>query len=426
MKIFGQSIIVGALLCSTSAYANPPAWTISESSGQVNVLRPGITEVGTRGKALKAGDVIATGKAGRAVLVRGGEYLVISANSRIAIAQPKEGSMTQIVQSFGNAVFKIQKKTTPHFAVQTPYLAAVVKGTTFSVTVEEGGASVQVTEGRVQVSTTDGGASHLVIPGEIGLVRSGMPGRLSVKGDQNVDIDSPTPPPVTAPASPVANDMVQAGDEGSEPASGEKTVVAKIEEAIGEGAVDLGRMSDGMVTGNSTLVAMVTRSVPEQRPSMSDVPDRAPEPKPALEVVPTPVVDQLPAAPVPDEVVDSLPPVEVTDVILPPAPAELAEVEVPCNCGDENVPSVEGAPADKEVEVAALDPDGDDKSHGKHKFKDKDDDDDKGHGKGKFKDKDDNGKGHGKHKFKDKDDDDNKGHGKGKNNDDNDGDDKDV
>lgn len=336
MKLFSKSMIVGALFCSTSAFANSPAWTISESSGTVNVLRPGVTEAGTRGKALKAGDVIATGKAGRAVLVRGGEYLVVSANSRIAIAQPKSGSMTQIVQSFGNAVFKIQKKTTPHFAVQTPYLAAVVKGTTFSVTVEEGGASVQVTEGRVEVSTTDGGASHLVVPGEIGLVRSGMPGRLMIKGDDTKTIDSPTPRAIVAPASPVSNDIAQAGDASAEPAAKEESVAVKIEEAIGEGAVDLGKMSDGMVTGNSTLVAMVTQPVPVQRPAAVDLaaPPADPAPAPAVEAPVTAVVDQLPAAPTPVDVVEPAPavetpapaPVVVADVVPLPAPAETPDV----------------------------------------------------------------------------------------------------
>jgi hypothetical protein len=440
MKLFGQSMIVGALLCSTSAYANPPSWTISESSGPVNLLRPGVTEAGTRGKALKAGDVIATGKAGRAVLVRGGEYLVVSANSRIAIAQPKSGSMTQIVQSFGNAVFKIQKKATPHFAVQTPYLAAVVKGTTFSVTVEEGGASVQVTEGRVEVSTTDGGASHLVIPGEIGLVRSGMPGRLMIKGDDTKTIDSPTPPSAVVPASPVATEIAQANDPAADSAVAEQSVAAKIEEAIGEGAVDLAKVSDGMVTGNSTLIAMVTQPAPTPRISSTE----APEPSPAAEPAPAPAVDappasavepptaqtgeQLPPAPVLVEVVEALPPAPVVEEISSPVPVLVADVApLPASVTEE-------APTVKEVEIALLikdegkggapdkskdveqdtgknkdvDDDVKDKDNGNDKDKakndavgnsngngnnfdtdDEDDDDAKGNGKGKSKDKDD-------------------------------------
>src|SRR3546814_1605096 len=67
-----------------------------------------------------------------------------------------------IVESAGNIVFSIKKKLTPHFGVQTPYLAAVVKGTTFSVTVDGTGASVQVVEGAVEVSTLDGGARDLI------------------------------------------------------------------------------------------------------------------------------------------------------------------------------------------------------------------------------------------------------------------------
>src|SRR3546814_6588562 len=78
-----------------------------------------------------------TGPNARAVLVRGEEYAIVAPNTRLEIADPaKSGGLWQIVESAGNIVFSIKKKLTPHFGVQTPYLAAVVKGTTFSVTVD--------------------------------------------------------------------------------------------------------------------------------------------------------------------------------------------------------------------------------------------------------------------------------------------------
>jgi hypothetical protein len=189
--------VMGWLFSTTAAYAGSPGWTVSEASGSVAISRAGLSNAvfnrtAAKGGKVTEGDIIATGANGRAVIVRGEEYVIVAPNSRLRIVNTTEtNTLTQFFQSAGNSVFKIKKKMTPHFGVQTPYLAAVVKGTTFSVTVTPTGAAVQVTEGRVQVSTLDGAATHLVIPGEIGMVSQGMPYRLTVQGAEPQIIDSP-------------------------------------------------------------------------------------------------------------------------------------------------------------------------------------------------------------------------------------------
>ena len=186
------SLSAVALLCSSTAWAGAPQWTVSESSGPVNIIQAGTTKVAQRGGALSIGDVIETGALGRAVLVRGQEYLVLSPNSRLGIADPaRSGGFIQIVQNWGSAIFKIEKKTEKHFAVKTPYLAAVVKGTTFNITVDDKGARVQVTEGRVEVATPDGKAVSMILPGEMGLVSAADVMRLRVQGLESRSIDSP-------------------------------------------------------------------------------------------------------------------------------------------------------------------------------------------------------------------------------------------
>ncbi len=59
-------------------------------------------------------------------------------------------------------LYKVKRTGTPHFAVETPMLAAVVKGTTFTVAVDDERAAVQVTEGVVEVSSENGLARRLV------------------------------------------------------------------------------------------------------------------------------------------------------------------------------------------------------------------------------------------------------------------------
>ena len=224
MSIARGTLLVVSLMASGAAYAGTPGWSVSEVSGPVFVGKPGLSKTSTvtRGAALSAGDIVSTGKGGRAVIVRGGEYLTVAPNTQLQLTEPKAGAFTQIVQSFGNVVFKIQKKTTPHFQVKTPYLAAVVKGTTFSVTVTPAGASVQVTEGLVQVASLDGLASRFVSPGEIGMISASAPGQLSVLGTPS----APSGGAAVIGAAPVAD--APSADTPAEPAAAPVSDVAEV------------------------------------------------------------------------------------------------------------------------------------------------------------------------------------------------------
>jgi hypothetical protein len=249
------------LLSSCSAFAAVPGWTISESSGQVSIIAPGVSKVAQRGGAVSVGEVVTTGANGRAVLVRGEEYLIVSPNTRIRVADPaRSGGMTQIMELFGNTIFRIKKMATPHFGVQTPYLAAVVKGTTFSVTVTERGASVQVVEGRVEVSTRDGGASYMVLPGDIASVNAGALSQLNVAGRENQVIMSEGPK-ANAPDMLPEPDDTMTGEMAAEAA--ETPMMTVIGTAVSEGPVSLEAMSGGMVKGDTAMTAMTATMVSE-------------------------------------------------------------------------------------------------------------------------------------------------------------------
>ena len=210
--------LLALIMLSGPAYAGTRDWKISESSGRVVVESGGTSKSAARGASLKAGDAVSTSSNSRAVIVRGGEYVVISPNSRVRITKPEEsGAITQIFQYVGSALFKIEKKETPHFGVKTPFLAAVVKGTTFNVTVTKAGATVQVTEGRVEVSTLDGGAGDLIVPGRIARVDANDRQLLKVMGADEKSIRSPLPVSSEEQAndqavSPTATEFEEAGD----------------------------------------------------------------------------------------------------------------------------------------------------------------------------------------------------------------------
>jgi FecR protein len=317
MRIARTSLIVASLLTTGAAFAGAPGWTISESSGKVAVLSTGVVKVAVRGGTLATGDFVTTGGNGRAVLVRGEEYLVVAPNSRIRVADPaKSGAMTQIIEHFGNVIYKIKKMTMPHFAVETPFLAAVVKGTTFSVTVTEKGASVQVVEGRVEVATRDGGASYMVLPGDIGSVSAGALSTLNVQGRETRTIQSSSPAAAAPKVEPVAASLSdQADDSQSAVTVHAETVPAEtvIAEAVGEGPVRLDTVSNGMVKGDSSLLAMIAVASAPARPSVPLVEGTVESVGTVTALPPTPAV----AAPTPT-------PVPTPSPVGTPAPAPVA------------------------------------------------------------------------------------------------------
>jgi hypothetical protein len=149
------------------ALAQVPAWIVTDSGGAAELHRNGRHQPLRRGVRLQPGDTVATGPNGRASLARGREFIVVSPGTRLTIptAAQQDGGLTQIIQQIGRAVFNIERRPVQHFRVQTPHLAAIVRGTVFTVTVDGRGCRVAVSEGQVQVVNHDGSQSQLVDPG---------------------------------------------------------------------------------------------------------------------------------------------------------------------------------------------------------------------------------------------------------------------
>jgi len=244
-----RKIIIGLapLLLATggAAIAAPGAWSVSEVSGTVRLNENGKSRAAVRGALLSSGATIVTGPGSRAVIVRGQEFVIISPQTqlRVPVAAQSRGGIMQMIADFGTAVFNIKKKSTPHFGVQTPYLAAVVKGTTFTVTIGPEGGSVQVTEGLVEVSTLDGGAAELITPGKIAQVGASDLYRLNVDGGVSRSTRSGNAPAVGSAASR-AKPAAYAG-----PAGGSIVITG----AVGEDRLDLANATNGLVNAEPAV-----------------------------------------------------------------------------------------------------------------------------------------------------------------------------
>jgi FecR protein len=168
----------------SGAIAQDAAWHVGKSSGEVWISNSGVQKVSiTDQTILQPGDDIRTGQTGRILLVRGQESMLISPNSIVSIPKMnKDGMSTVITQQAGSILLEVEKRNVKHFEVETPYLAAVVKGTQFRVTVEKQGTSVDVLRGQVEVQDFKSGQYALIVPGQTAKVSTeGSPG-LSLSG----------------------------------------------------------------------------------------------------------------------------------------------------------------------------------------------------------------------------------------------------
>ena len=183
----------------TAAIADDNNWHVSNISGNVWVTVGGVQQASLSPSSIvKPGDSIRTGQNGRALLVHGEEYMLISPNSAIEIPkETKQGLLTTIIQRAGSVVLEVEKRNVKHFEVETPQLAAVVKGTRFRVSVEKDSSYVDVLRGQVEVSDLKSGQYALIQPGQtakvsaqrsglslsgsgtLGSIQQGMPGRSS-------------------------------------------------------------------------------------------------------------------------------------------------------------------------------------------------------------------------------------------------------
>ncbi|MGC2779843.1 MAG: FecR family protein [Bradyrhizobium sp.] len=164
------ALIAACLLGATPAAlaADGEPWLVGKSSGEVWVTTPGAAQVSLGGdQELKPGDMIRTGPSGRVRLTRGAETIVIAPNSEVGLpAAAKDGMATTILQRAGSILLDVEKRNVQHFEVETPYLAAVVKGTQFSVTISGRSTKVEVSRGQVQVSDFKTGQIAQVMPGQ--------------------------------------------------------------------------------------------------------------------------------------------------------------------------------------------------------------------------------------------------------------------
>jgi len=155
-------------------------WVAVKLRGQVLQLVEGDWAKLQRGDVVPDDRVIRTLGNGRVDLQRDAEVISLGGNTQIQIRDKAGKRFTTVQQHFGTVEIEAEVRNVQHFAVETPFLAAVVKGTHFIVKTSKTGSSVKVTRGRVEVSDNESGAHVLVPAGQQATVSA--TGEISVSG----------------------------------------------------------------------------------------------------------------------------------------------------------------------------------------------------------------------------------------------------
>jgi hypothetical protein len=133
-----------------------------------------------RGDIVSDDRVLRTLMNGRAELQRGKEVITLAPNTQIQIHDRDGQLFTTVQEYFGTVEVDAEARNVQHFAVQTPYLAAVVKGTHFTVVTTKSGSSVEVGRGQVAVRSSVTGLRTVLSVGQEAKV--GVDGTIYVDG----------------------------------------------------------------------------------------------------------------------------------------------------------------------------------------------------------------------------------------------------
>ena len=107
-------------------------------------------------------------------------------DTQVAFHLRESDRFTTVQQYFGEVAVEADVEKVKHFAVQTPHLAAVVKGTVFVVRSDDKGASVEVKRGAVAVHASESHESVTVSAGQ--QVESSEDGTLEVSGEGTLPV----------------------------------------------------------------------------------------------------------------------------------------------------------------------------------------------------------------------------------------------
>lgn len=141
-------------------------WVADRLRGSVLILKGGEWTALQRGDVVSDDSYIKTLGNGRVEFTRGAETIALAGHTMIQIIDGNRAKFTNVHQHYGQVTVEAERKDVNHFAVLSPYVAAIVKGTLFTVRSGASGASVSADRGTVGVADPVSGSSVEISPGQ--------------------------------------------------------------------------------------------------------------------------------------------------------------------------------------------------------------------------------------------------------------------
>jgi len=244
--VLAAAVCAASLLAAGGAWAEASGgWLAAEVAGQVTErAADGTWQPIERGSALPDGARVKTGPDGKLVLSHNKDTVTLSPNSELELPRKTDGaSAPGLLQTLGTLLFRVEHSPGRRFEVDAPYLAAVVKGTVFTVSVSTTGNSVHVAEGAVEVTASASHEVALVHPGQTVVVSSAGRG-LSIMDGTHPQRRSE----IEAPDGKAKGRTANAGDStpGAQGIEGSRRG-AQITRTLGGGHLDVSGLSGGLV-----------------------------------------------------------------------------------------------------------------------------------------------------------------------------------
>lgn len=135
-------------------------WTVQRVNQPAQYTEDGKTwQAVTAGATVPNAAWINTGRGGRVVLRRGSDSMLVKGYSLVATAENGTDTrpVTTLHHKFGEITVDVRKRDYDQMTVKTPFMAAVVKGTKFTVKGSKRGSTLRVARGLVEVANIRSG-----------------------------------------------------------------------------------------------------------------------------------------------------------------------------------------------------------------------------------------------------------------------------
>jgi hypothetical protein len=192
-------VVLALIVVSTVSAAQADDWVATRLRGAVFVFSNDVWAPLERGGTVASGQFLYADGNARAVLERDGQQITVGSSTHIMIEdRPGGGEFTTVYEQIGTVTVDVDARDVDYFAVRTRQLAAVVKGTRFTVRAGESASEVAVRRGVVNVQDPVG---HRQVD-----VKSGQTASLAAEAaGEGLEVDGSGP---IEPVLPLEGDVI--------------------------------------------------------------------------------------------------------------------------------------------------------------------------------------------------------------------------